>query len=139
MAGTKRARQSRLEWRGLDAFVGDGKQILFGLSGSIQSGEMLAVMGGSGSGKTTLFNAMSGRANLNEQHLKGELALNGKKFSVRRQRTIRALCCFVAQSVILCPTQTVAEALMFYAKLKLPSATTPSVQNPPRYATVQPL
>ena len=45
--------------------------------------------------------------------------MNGKKFDIRKQKIMKALCSFVAQSDILCAAQTVQEALTFYAELKL--------------------
>jgi ABC-type multidrug transport system ATPase subunit len=38
--------------------------ILHGISGSVNSGEFLALMGPSGGGKTTLLNLLSGRVKL---------------------------------------------------------------------------
>ena len=49
--------------------------------------------------------------------------MNGYKFNVKNQKLIRSLCTYVPQTDVLCPTQTVEEALMFYAKLKLASKT----------------
>jgi len=118
------AKSCLFEWRNINVFVGNDpktrKQILHNFNGSIRSGELLAVMGGSGAGKSTLLNALSGRTNLNEQFVSGELAINGHKFSVRDQKLIRSLCTFVPQSDLLCATQTVEEALLFYARLRLP-------------------
>eukprot|EP01084_Bolivina_argentea_P032701 60542_1 len=119
------AKNSKFEWKELNVFVGDidGKQILFDSNGCIESGQLLAVMGGSGAGKSTLLNALSGRTNLNEQRVNGYLAINGKKFKCADQKIIKSLCTYVPQSDILCPTQTVEEALLFYAKLKSPHLT----------------
>ena len=72
------------------------------------------------SGKSTFLDALSGRSNLNQLTVEGELAVNGYKFKVTKQELIRSLCTFVPQSDVLCPTQTVEEALRFYARLKLP-------------------
>ena len=128
----------------------DGNQILHDISGEILSGELLALMGGSGagiyvqngyvppfcahfdlsfyhricsliSGKSTFLDALSGRSNLNQLTVEGQLAVNGHKFKVQNQKLIRSLCTYVPQSDVLCPTQTVQEALLFYANLKLAS------------------
>ena len=142
------------EWRDLNAFVADHhdrKQILFNANGRMQSGELLAVMGGSGAGtfcvflgvyvhrkkekehsvrgqynlcplqkgKSTLLDALSGRTNLSQQHIEGQLAINGNRFKVANQSLMKAVCTFVPQSDVLCPTQTVEEALRFYARMKL--------------------
>eukprot|EP01083_Nonionella_stella_P018385 51240_1 len=116
------AQQCTFEWKDLNVFVGDdksGKRILHDFNGSIQSGELLAVMGGSGSGKTTLLHALSGRTNLNQQTVNGSLAINGHQFECSNQDIITSVCAYVPQSDILCPSQTVEEALEFYAQLKL--------------------
>eukprot|EP01084_Bolivina_argentea_P315335 546288_1 len=110
------------EWRNLNVYVGNntkGKQILHNFNGTVRSGELLAVMGGSGSGKSTLLNALSGRTNLSQQYISGQLAINGKKFNVNQQKLMQLLCTYVPQTDVLCATQTVKEALTFYAQLKL--------------------
>jgi len=117
------AESGSLEWRNINIFVGDkedGKQILFDFTGGIESGELLAVMGGSGAGKSTLLDALSGRSNLNQLTVEGEMAVNGHKFKITKQELIKSLITFVPQSDVFCPTQTVEEALVFYARLKLP-------------------
>ena len=49
--------------------------------------------------------------------------MNGHKINVRNQKLIRSLCTYVPHSDVLCPTQTVQEALSFYARLNLASKT----------------
>eukprot|EP01083_Nonionella_stella_P166670 557894_1 len=117
------ANHIKLQWKNLDVYVGDdrnGKKILHNFNGTIDSGELMCVMGGSGAGKSTFLNALSGRTNLNQQTVNGHLAINHKQFKCSNQTLIKSLCTFVPQSDELCPTQTVEEALLFYAKLKLP-------------------
>ena len=60
-----------LEWRSIEAFVrgdkkGSEKQVLFPMSGLVQPGEMLAVLGPSGAGKTSLLNILSSRPALGD-------------------------------------------------------------------------
>eukprot|EP01084_Bolivina_argentea_P139337 245142_1 len=116
------ANHIKLQWKNLEVYVGDdktGKKILHNFNGTIDSGELMCVMGGSGAGKSTFLNALSGRTNLNQQTVNGNLAINHKQFKCSNQTLIKSLCTFVPQSDELCPTQTVEEALLFYAKLKL--------------------
>ena len=81
----------------------------------------LCASSGSGAGKSTFLNVLSGRTNLGQMSVSGQLGLGGFKFPARDQDIIRSVCTYVPQSDILCPTQTVEEALMFYARLKLPA------------------
>ncbi len=82
------ANHIKLEWKNLDVYVGDdrnGKKILHNFNGTIDSGELMCVMGGSGAGKSTFLNALSGRTNLNQQTVNGHLAINHKQFKCSNQ------------------------------------------------------
>ena len=68
-----------------------------------------------------MLDALSGRSNFNQLTVEGQLAVNGHNLNVQNQKLIRSLCTYVPQSDVLCPTQTVQEALIFYANLKLAS------------------
>ncbi|KAJ3336050.1 hypothetical protein HDU93_003814 [Gonapodya sp. JEL0774] len=58
---------------------GNGRtQVLFGLSGSLHNGDLLALLGGSGSGKTTLLNCLSGRIPRGGV-VSGEITFGGKE------------------------------------------------------------
>eukprot|EP01084_Bolivina_argentea_P317280 550098_1 len=89
------------------------------MNGTISSGVFMAIMGGTAAGKSTLLNALSGRTNLNQYNVTGNLSINNTQFKCTNQSIMKSLCSFVPQSDILCPTQTVRETLLFYAKLKL--------------------
>merc|ERR1719242_2388550 len=118
------AQSGKLQWRNINIYVGDkhdGRQILHNFTGEIASGQLLAVMGGSGAGKSTFLDSLSGRSNLNQLTVEGELAINGYKFDITNQELIRSIATYVPQSDVLCPTQTVEEALLFNARLKLAS------------------
>ena len=61
--------------------AGETKTILRGVSGSVSSGNVLAIMGPSGAGKTTLLNLLSGLAGSAEERRSGIVTLNGLPFT----------------------------------------------------------
>uniref|UniRef100_A0A6B2KZC7 ABC transporter domain-containing protein n=1 Tax=Arcella intermedia TaxID=1963864 RepID=A0A6B2KZC7_9EUKA len=86
-----------------------------GLTGYVAPSSMLAIMGPSGSGKTTLLNVLAGR--INKRRWEGDVFING----ISADRSIlKVVAGYVPQDDILYGSQTVYEALMFYAHLKLP-------------------
>ena len=80
------------------------------LSFSLQSGQLLAIMGGSGTGKTTLLNILNGSLRPQE----GTITINGH--SITEPET-KALIGFVPQDDLLIEELTVYENLMFTARL----------------------
>ncbi|KAJ3112458.1 ATP-binding cassette sub- G member 2 [Phlyctochytrium bullatum] len=111
---------NELRWNDITYEINAGKpgarQILKTLSGSVKSGEMVAIMGSSGAGKTTLLNCLSGR--LNTGHLSGAITYNGQ---LRDPRSWRKTMAFVEQDDCLYSNITVRETLRFAARLRLPS------------------
>jgi ABC-type multidrug transport system ATPase subunit len=97
---------------------GTGKTVLQGVSGSIKSGSLVAVMGPSGAGKTTLMNVMCGRAHYGT--VSGEMKLNGMSDNIIRHRKKVG---FVPQDDTVHDDLTVYENLKFAAALKLPKGT----------------
>nr|ABR17189.1 unknown [Picea sitchensis] len=93
------------------------KDILYGVSGSIAPGEMLAMMGPSGSGKTTLINLLGGRI---QQNVSGSITYNDQPYSKALKRRIG----FVTQDDVLFPHLTVRETLTYTALLRLPRTLT---------------
>ncbi|XP_047307029.1 ABC transporter G family member 25-like [Impatiens glandulifera] len=91
------------------------KTILNGVTGMVNPGQILAILGPSGSGKSTLLNALAGR--LNGNSLTGSILINGQKPS---KHTLRRTG-FVPQDDILFPHLTVKETLVFTSLLRLPT------------------
>eukprot|EP01018_Ginkgo_biloba_P019511 Gb_31556 [translate_table: standard] len=89
------------------------KEILHGISGSVNPGEFLAMMGPSGSGKTTLLSLLGGR---NHQCMTGKVTYNDLPFNKSLKRRMG----FVTQDDIAYPHLTVRETLVYAALLTLP-------------------
>ncbi|KAF6169929.1 hypothetical protein GIB67_034321 [Kingdonia uniflora] len=94
------------------------KDILNGITGSTNPGEVLALMGPSGSGKTTLLNLLGGR--LNGSSSIGSVTYNDQSYSKSLKRRIG----FVTQDDVLFPHLTVRETLTYAALLRLPKTLT---------------
>ncbi|CAO3564493.1 unnamed protein product [Mortierella alpina] len=95
----------------------DGLEILKGISGSAPAGVVLAVMGPSGAGKSTLVDILAGKRK--DGKVTGQILLNGKQV---HESEIRHAVGFVDQEDTLAATQTVYEAVLFSAMLRLPEA-----------------
>ncbi|KAI7739428.1 hypothetical protein M8C21_010771 [Ambrosia artemisiifolia] len=92
------------------------RMILTGITGMVNPGEILAVLGPSGSGKSTLLNALAGR--LSEEGFTGKVVANGRKLT----KSVLKRTGFVTQDDVLYPHLTVRETLMFCALLRLPKS-----------------
>jgi len=109
-----------LTWKNLQISVKkDGKKIIENLTGSFESGKLIGVIGASGCGKTTLLNCLSGFTR-DDLVTKGDLSINNQP--IKTLKTLKQITGYVLQQDILLPELTVAETLMFQAKLKLPSS-----------------
>ncbi|KAL8270541.1 hypothetical protein Esti_005512 [Eimeria stiedai] len=87
------------------------KTILQGVSGSIQPGEMVALMGASGAGKSTLLNILSRRV----LGTGGSVFFNDKQMSANE---VKRICCFIQQTDLFYGFLTVAEHLDCVARLR---------------------
>ncbi|KAG4397154.1 hypothetical protein JHK82_027362 [Glycine max] len=94
------------------------KDILNGITGSVNPGEVLALMGPSGSGKTTLLNLLGGR--LSHPISGGSITYNDQPYS----KFLKSRIGFVTQDDVLFPHLTVKETLTYAARLRLPKAYT---------------
>ena len=92
------------------------KRILHGISGTLQPGEVMAVMGPSGCGKSSLMNILAHRKG-KEDGVKGNVRINGNTAPSYFQRLIG----YVSQDFEFFEHLTVKETMFFAAKLKLPS------------------
>ncbi|GAM23108.1 hypothetical protein SAMD00019534_062830 [Acytostelium subglobosum LB1] len=88
--------------------------ILHGVSGVIERGELVGLMGPSGSGKSTLLDILAERKSSGT--ITGSLLVNGKEIGA----AYKNYCAYVTQEDILLPTATVEETLRFHADLRLP-------------------
>uniref|UniRef100_A0A336KXP5 CSON001284 protein n=1 Tax=Culicoides sonorensis TaxID=179676 RepID=A0A336KXP5_CULSO len=87
-------------------------KVLDNVNGSIESGNLVAVLGGSGSGKTSLLAAISQRIRRN---LTGDILINNQMLSSREMRNISG---YVPQSDVSIPTLTPYEHLYFMLQFK---------------------
>ncbi|KAJ3320827.1 hypothetical protein HDV06_004838 [Boothiomyces sp. JEL0866] len=92
------------------------KMLLSNISGQVNAGEIIAIMGGSGAGKTTLLNVLAGR--IGPGSLSGNILLDGEQ---RSPATWALQCAYVEQDDILFKKLTVFETLRYSALLRLPS------------------
>lgn len=93
----------------------NSETVLNGVSGVVQPGEMMALLGGSGAGKTTLLDilAMKNKAG----QVLGDIKVNGQTISMKDYSKLIG---FVDQDDYLLPTLTVYETVLNSALLRLP-------------------
>ena len=93
----------------------NGKQILMGVQGIAQPGQLMAIMGASGAGKTTFLDILA-RKN-KRGSASGDFYVNGEKISDEEYRGVIG---FVDQEDTMLPTLTVHETILTSALLRLP-------------------
>ncbi|KAK7111238.1 protein white-like [Littorina saxatilis] len=90
------------------------KQIVRDVSGVVEPGSLLAIMGASGAGKSTLMNVLTNR-NLKDCIVDGQVKVNG----VSAENGIRNVSAYVQQDDLFFSTLTVRETLRFRALLRM--------------------
>ncbi|KAF8638787.1 hypothetical protein AX17_001846 [Amanita inopinata Kibby_2008] len=101
-------------FKGNTRLVNEDKTILDSISGKVQAGQMMAVLGPSGAGKTTLVEILAKKAKSGvTTGMVNVSSLNGH---------IPPRIGFVPQQDVLPPTLTVFEALLFASRLRLPES-----------------
>lgn len=96
------------------------KTILDNCSGSCYPGQVSCIIGPSGAGKTSLFEALNGKR-MNQLLPGSHITLDGRVLTRDLARTEVA---FVPQEESIFSTVTPREAMIFSARLRLPSSTT---------------
>lgn len=91
------------------------KKILKGITGHIEANQMVAILGSSGAGKSSLMNIIGDRAQSGE--IGGAVGLVSDNWRVHRRSDVVS---YVLQDDCVLATQTVEEALLFSARLRLP-------------------
>ena len=104
-----------LEFSDLALTLANGKKLLNGVTGTLPSGRLCAIMGPSGAGKTTFLYTLCGKATYGT--MSGELKINGEACGVD---AYRASFGFVPQEDVMLRTMTVSEICHFYANMRLP-------------------
>lgn len=92
-----------------------GKTVLSGISGSVKSGQLLAIMGASGAGKTSFLDIIARRKKRGV--VSGQSFVNGSQVSDEQFKRVVG---FVDQEDMLLPTLTVYETVLYSALLRLP-------------------
>lgn len=113
--GSFKANSTTFTFRDMSYFVqhtGKEKQLLQDVSGFVQPGKLVALMGSSGAGKTTLMDVLSQRKD--SGRVEGHIKVNGKPQGISFQRDTG----YCEQSDVHEPTSTVREALLFSARLR---------------------
>ncbi|KAL4784572.1 hypothetical protein BJX76DRAFT_326959 [Aspergillus varians] len=107
-------RPAALYWDNVSYFV-NGREILTGIQGAAQPGQISAIMGASGAGKTTFLDLL---ARKNKRGIvQGNFYVNGEKVD---DSDFKSMIGFVDQEDTMLPTLTVHETILTSALLRLP-------------------
>eukprot|EP00118_Oscarella_pearsei_P013876 m.114964 g.114964 ORF g.114964 m.114964 type:complete len:670 (+) comp37527_c0_seq1:84-2093(+) len=118
VSSTAARRGAALSFKDIVVNAGE-KEILKGVSGSAERGQMLAIMGPSGAGKTTLLNILAGRLKKSYSQ-KGTVYFDSHPLNKRLRRRIS----YVLQSDVFFSFLTLKRSLTYSALLRLPTSMT---------------
>jgi ABC-type lipoprotein export system ATPase subunit len=104
-----------LQFSNLSYTLPNGKRVLDSISGAVQPGEIMAVLGASGAGKSTFLDLLARKAKRGTVH--GEILVNGRSVPSAEYRRVVG---FVDQEDTLMGTLTVYETVLYSALLRLP-------------------
>ncbi|GAA5967082.1 hypothetical protein JCM11641_000435 [Rhodosporidiobolus odoratus] len=104
-----------LQFSDLSYDLPNGRRVLDSISGAVQPGEIMAVLGASGAGKSTFLDLLARKAKRGS--VSGEILVNGRKVPDAEYRRVVG---FVDQEDTLMGTLTVYETVLYSALLRLP-------------------
>lgn len=104
-----------LQFSNLSYTLPSGKRLLDSISGAVQPGEVMAVLGASGAGKSTFLDLLARKDKRGT--VAGEILVNGRHVSATEYRRVVG---FVDQEDTLMGTLTVFETILYSALLRLP-------------------
>merc|ERR1719387_139670 len=117
---------SVLNWKSLSYSVAtkEGeKEILKGLNGTLNPGQLTCILGPSGSGKTSLLNVLSGRV---QGAIGGQVLINGNTIEPAKHKHLFG---YVMQEDTLFATETPREVLRLAAHLRLQGVQQSEIQG----------
>eukprot|EP00930_Biecheleria_cincta_P028800 TRINITY_DN20069_c0_g1_i1.p1 TRINITY_DN20069_c0_g1~~TRINITY_DN20069_c0_g1_i1.p1 ORF type:complete len:906 (+),score=146.07 TRINITY_DN20069_c0_g1_i1:22-2718(+) len=119
---TPKTEPATIQFTGLAATVGKGeKTMLQGVTGTIMSGHLTAIMGPSGAGKTTFLNVLCGKTHDDGNwNVHGEVKINGETKAITDMKPVTG---FVPQDDIVHEGLTVRENFLYSAHIRNPRGT----------------
>lgn len=106
---------AHLQFSNISYAIPSGKTVLSDVSGTIKSGQLMAIMGPSGAGKSTLLDILARRQKRGV--VEGTTLVNGRAVTDSEFRRVVG---FVDQEDVLMSTLTVYETVLYSALLRLP-------------------
>ncbi|KAK4051863.1 FAD-dependent urate hydroxylase [Microbotryomycetes sp. JL201] len=104
-----------LQFSDLTYTLSNGRLVLDSVSGSVEPGQVMAVIGASGAGKSTFLDLLARKRK--QGTVSGDILVNGNKVSDAEYRRVVG---FVDQEDTLMSTLTVYETVLYSALLRLP-------------------